>query len=133
MRPPTRRVPALAAAALAAVLVTTGCSELQEVSQGVDKAQQCLQATGIVTDTVRKVSGLTDDPAALEKALNDGAAKLGDLADQAANTTLKEAADGVAADLRKVNVTDVNSAVDAAQKTAADSARWVEQLSSACS
>ncbi|MEU9830656.1 hypothetical protein AB0D67_03850 [Streptosporangium sp. NPDC048047] len=133
MRPLTRRVPALAAAALAAALFTTGCSELQEVSQGVDKAQQCLQATGIVTETVSKISGLTDDPAALEKALNDGASKLSGLADQAANTTLKEAADGVAADLRKVNVTDANSAVDAAQKTATDSVRWIEQLGSACS
>ena len=98
MRPLPRRIPVLAASVLAAVLVTTGCSELQEVSQGIDKAQECVQATGIVTETVAKVSGLLNDPAAMEKALNDGAAKLGDLADKAANTTLKEAAEGVSKD-----------------------------------
>ncbi len=132
MRPLPRRIPALAASALAAVLITTGCSEFQQVSDGVDKAQQCLQAAGIVTDTVKKVTGLADDPAAMEKALNDGAAKLSDLADKASNTTLKEAADGVANSLEKLNVTDANSAVDALQKVADDSVKWVKQLSNAC-
>src|SRR6478609_3378970 len=116
MRPLPRRIPVLAASALAAVLITTGCSEIQQVSEGVDKAQQCLQAAAIVTDTVQKITPLIEDPAAMEKALNDGAAKLGDLADKAANTTLKEAADGVAKDLEGLNVTDANSAVDAGQK-----------------
>ncbi|WP_433240197.1 hypothetical protein ACQPYK_34040 [Streptosporangium sp. CA-135522] len=133
MRPLPRRIPALAASALAAVLITTGCSEIQQVSEGVDKAQQCLQAAGIVTDTVQKITGLMDDPAAMEKALNDGAAKLGDLADKAANTTLKEAADSVAKDLEKLNVSNANEAVDAGQKVATDSVKWVERLTGACS
>ncbi|MEV8633570.1 hypothetical protein AB0395_18110 [Streptosporangium sp. NPDC051023] len=133
MRPLPRRIPVLAASALAAVLITTGCSEIQQVSDGVDKAQQCLQATGIVTDTVKKIAGLADDPDAMEKALNDGAAKLGDLADKASNTTLKEAADGVASSLEKLNVTDANSAVDAAQQVATDSVNWIKQLTAACS
>ncbi|MDP9866814.1 MULTISPECIES: hypothetical protein [Streptosporangium] len=132
MRPLPRRIPALAASALAAVLITTGCSELQQVSEGVDKAQQCLQAAGIVTETVQKITGLMDDPAAMEKALNDGAAKLGDLADKAANTTLKEAADGVAKDLEGLNVTSANDAIDAGQKVATDSVKWVERLTGAC-
>ncbi|MER6828739.1 hypothetical protein ABT352_22350 [Streptosporangium sp. NPDC000563] len=132
MRPLPRRIPVLAASALAAVLVTTGCSELQEVSQGIDKAQECVQATGIVTETVSKVSGLLNDPAAMEQALNEGGAKLGDLADKAANTSLKEAAEGVSKTLEGINVTDANSAVDAAQKVATDSARWVQQLTEAC-
>ncbi|MFF5207492.1 hypothetical protein [Streptosporangium sp. NPDC000396] len=132
MRPLSRRTPALAASILAAVLITTGCSELQQVSDSVDKAQQCLQAAAIVTDTVQKITGLADDPAAMEKALNDGAAKLGDLADKAANTTLKEAADGVAKDLERLNVTDANSAIDALQKAGTDSVKWAEKLTSAC-
>ncbi|GAA3088600.1 hypothetical protein [Streptosporangium carneum] len=132
MRPLPRRIPALAASALAAVLLTAGCSELQQVSDGVDKAQQCLQAAGIVTDTVKKVTGLVDDPAAMDKALNDGATKLGELADKASNTTLKEAADGIAANLEKLNVTDANSAVDALQKLGNDSVKWVETLTGAC-
>ncbi|MEU4405122.1 hypothetical protein AB0F88_11390 [Streptosporangium sp. NPDC023963] len=132
MRPLPRRIPVLAASALAAVLVTTGCSELQEVSQGIDKAQQCVQAAGIVTETAAKVSGLLNDPAAMEKALNEGGAKLGDLADTAANTSLKEAAEGVSGTLEGFNVTDANSAVDAAQKVATDSVQWVQQLTNAC-
>ncbi|MEU4533891.1 hypothetical protein AB0G15_03390 [Streptosporangium sp. NPDC023825] len=132
MRPLPRRIPVLAASALAAVLVTTGCSELQEVSQGIDKAQQCVQAAGIVTETAAKVSGLINDPAAMEKALNEGGAKLGDLADKAANTSLKEAAEGVSGTLEGFNVTNANSAVDTAQKVATDSVQWVQQLTNAC-
>ena len=106
MRPLPRRIPILSASVLAAFLVTTGCSEIQDVSQGIDKAQQCVQATGIVTETAAKVAGLVNDPAAMEKALNDGAAKLGTLADEAANTTLKEAAEGVSKDLEGLNATE---------------------------
>ncbi|MBB2911654.1 hypothetical protein FHS43_002927 [Streptosporangium becharense] len=132
MRPLTRRIPALAASTLAAVLITTGCSEFQEVSQGIDQAQQCVQAAGIVTETVSKVSGLLNDPAAMEKALNDGAAKLGDVADKAADTSLRDAAEGISKTLEGFTVDDANSAVDAAQKVAADSVKWVEQLTNAC-
>ncbi|GAA3447962.1 hypothetical protein [Planomonospora venezuelensis] len=132
MRPLQRRTLALAASALAAALLTTGCSEIQQVSEGVDKAQQCLQAAGIVTETMSKVAGLINDPAAMEKALNDGAAQLGDLADKAANTSLKEAADGVAASLEGFNVNNANEAVDAAQKIATDGVKWVEELTGAC-
>ncbi|GAA4229601.1 hypothetical protein FHR32_000107 [Streptosporangium album] len=132
MLPLPRRIPALAASALTAVLLATGCSEIQQVSDGVDNAQQCLQAAGIVTQTLQKISATVDDPAAMEKALNDGAAKLGDLGDKAANTTLKEAADGVAKQLEGLNVNSANEAVDAAQKVATDSVKWVEQLTNAC-
>lgn len=132
MRPLQRRTPVLAASALAAALIITGCSEIQEVSQGIDKAQDCVRAAGIVTETVSKVSGLLDDPASMEQALKDGGAKLGDLADSAANTSLKEAADGVSSTLEGFNVPDANSAVDTAQKVATDSVRWVEQLTGAC-
>lgn len=106
--------------------------ELQQVSDGIDKTQQCLQAAGIVTETVQKITGVMDDPAAMEKALNDGAAKLGDLADSAANTTLKEAADNVAKQLDGLNVGSANEAVDAGQKVATDSVAWVKQLTDAC-
>ncbi|MBG0830971.1 hypothetical protein HS041_24745 [Planomonospora sp. ID67723] len=132
MRPLPRRTLALAASALAAALLTTGCAEIQQVSEGVDKAQQCIQAAGIVTETAAKVAGLVNDPAAMEKALNDGATQLGTLADKAANTSLKEAADGVSSSLGSLNVQNANDAVDAAQKVAADSARWVQELTGAC-
>ncbi|MEV6859397.1 hypothetical protein AB0M44_00120 [Streptosporangium subroseum] len=132
MRPLPRRIPTISASVLAAFLVITGCSEIQDVSQGIDKAQQCVQATGIVTETAAKVAGLVNDPAEMEKALNDGAAKLGTLADEAANTTLKEAAEGVSKDLEGLNATNANNAVDAAQKVATDSVKWVEQLAGAC-
>ena len=112
-------------------VLTAGCSEIQEVSQGI-QGVQCVQAEGILTETAAKVSGLINDPAAMEKALNDGAAKLGTLADEAANTTLKEAAEGYFEDLEGLNATSANNAVDAAQKVATDSVKWVEQLAGAC-
>lgn len=133
MRPLPRRIPAIAASGLAAVLLLTGCSELQQVSDGVDKAQQCVQAAGIVTDTVKKLTTLADDPAAVEKALNDGATKLGDLADKASNTTLKQAADDVSERLNNFNVNDAQSAVDAVQKAGSESVAWIRQLTEACS
>ncbi|MFJ2029941.1 hypothetical protein [Streptosporangium sp. NPDC087985] len=133
MRPLPRRIPVLAASAVATVLITTGCSEVQQVKEGVGNVQQCLQATGIVTDTVKKITGLMDDPAAMEKALHEGGAKLGDLADKAANTTLKEAADGVADSLKSLNVKDANDAITAGRKVAADSVKWAERLTGACS
>ncbi|GAA3155637.1 hypothetical protein GCM10010466_53220 [Planomonospora alba] len=132
MRLLPRRVLPLAASALAAALLTTGCAELQQVSDGVDKAQQCIEAAGIVTDTMSKVASTIQDPAAMEQALNDGAAKLGDLADKAANTSLKEAADGVSGTLAGFDVQNANDAVDAAQKVAADGVKWTQDLTSAC-
>ncbi|GGS85683.1 hypothetical protein GCM10010156_50320 [Planobispora rosea] len=132
MRPFPRRTLALTASALAAALLATGCSELQEVSQGIDKAQECVQAAGIVTETAAKVAGLVNNPAEMEQALNDGATRLGELADKAANTSLKEAADGVSSTLEGFNVNNANEAVDAAQKVATDSAQWVQQLTNAC-
>ncbi|GIH79584.1 hypothetical protein [Planobispora longispora] len=132
MRSFPRRTLTLTASALAAALLATGCSELQEVSQGIDKAQECVQAAGIVTETAAKVAGLINNPAEMEKALNDGAARLGELADKAANTSLKEAADGVSSTLEGFNVNNANEAVDAAQKVAADSTQWVQEITNAC-
>ncbi|MEU1731850.1 hypothetical protein [Streptosporangium sp. NPDC020145] len=133
MRPLPRRIPAIAASGLAAVLLLSGCAEIQQVSDGVDKAQQCVQAAGIVTDTVKKLATLADDPGAAEKALNDGAAKLGELADKASNTTLKQAADDVSESLKNLDVTDAQSAVDAVQKAGNDSVAWIRKLTEACS
>ncbi|MEO3857336.1 hypothetical protein ABGB08_20705 [Acrocarpospora sp. B8E8] len=117
---------------MAAVLVT-GCGAIEEVTGAAQQTQQCIEAAGIVTETVSKITSLAGDPAEVEKALNEGANKLTTLADDAANTSLKEAADGVAAKLDGYNVQDANDAVDALQKIATDSVAWVETLTKACS
>ncbi|TKK77366.1 hypothetical protein FDA94_37720 [Herbidospora galbida] len=121
----------LAAVPLSLVLLT-GCGELNEITGAIDKTQQCIQAAGIVTETVQKVTGLASDPQAVETALADGANKLENLANDAANTTLSEAANDIAGKLDAFNVQDANDAVDALQKLAADSVAWVETLTSAC-
>ncbi|GAA3099193.1 hypothetical protein [Nonomuraea salmonea] len=69
----------------------------------------------------------------MDKAIDDAAAKLNDVADSAANTTLKEASDSLAATLTGITVNDVNDAVDAAQKVATESADYVNQVAQACS
>ncbi|MEW9549282.1 hypothetical protein [Nonomuraea sp. NPDC050783] len=111
------------------VLAAAGCGE---VNQTIDKAQACLEAPKIVTELGAQVAKLTDDPQAMDKALDDAAAKLNDVADSAANTTLKEASDNLAATLSGISVQNVNDAVDAAQKVATDSAAYLEKVSRAC-
>lgn len=121
----------LAVVPLSLVLLT-GCGEINEITGAIDKTQQCIQAVGIVTETVEKVTGLASDPQAVETALADGAKKLETLANDAANTTLQEAANDVAAKLNAFEVQDANDAVDALQKLATDSLQWADTLSSAC-
>ncbi|NUO98802.1 MAG: hypothetical protein HOV96_24310 [Nonomuraea sp.] len=107
-----------------------GCGE---VNNTIDKAQACLEAPKIVTDLAAQVKNLTDDPKAMEQALDDAAGKLNDVADKAANTTLKQASEDLAKTLSGINVNDVNGAVDAAQKVGTETADYVAQVAKACS
>ncbi|MFG1943013.1 hypothetical protein [Nonomuraea sp. NPDC048826] len=111
------------------VLAVTGCSE---VNSTIDRAQACLEAPKIITELTTKLTQLTDDPQAMEKALDDTAAKLNDLADEAANTTIKEASDKLATTLAGINVKDVNDAVDAVQQVGSETAAYVQQVTEAC-
>jgi ABC-type transporter Mla subunit MlaD len=119
----------LAMAAAAAILLT-GCSEINST---IDKAQACLEAPKILADLGAELTRLKDDPQAMNKALDDSAAKLNDLADKAANTTIKEATDNLATELGQINVTSVNEAVDTAQKVTGETATYLDQLRKACS
>ncbi|MEO3791515.1 hypothetical protein ABGB14_15025 [Nonomuraea sp. B10E15] len=116
-------------AAFAVCLFAAGCGEVNDT---IDKAQACLEAPKIVTDLGAQIAKLTDDPQAMDKALDDAATKLNDVADKAANTTLKEATDDLAATLSGISVTSVNDAVDAAQKVGTDSAAYLEKVAKAC-
>ncbi|NUT09465.1 MAG: hypothetical protein HOQ38_03235 [Nonomuraea sp.] len=107
-----------------------GCGE---VNNTIDKAQACLEAPKIVTDLAAQVKNLTDDPKAMEQALDDAAGKLNDVADKAANTTLKQASEDLAKTLSGIDVNDVNGAVDAAQKVGTETADYVAQVAKACS
>ncbi|GAA3260872.1 hypothetical protein [Nonomuraea helvata] len=115
--------------AFAACVLVAGCGE---VNNTIDKAQACLEAPKIVTELAAQVTKLTDDPKAMDKALDDASAKLNDVADKAANTTLKEASDDLAKTLSSISVKDVNDAVDAAQKVGTESAAYVEKVAKAC-
>lgn len=107
-----------------------GCGEVNDT---IDKAQACLEAPKILTDLGAKITQLKDDPKAMDKAISDAADKLNGVADKAANTTLKEATDNLAGSLSKINVQDVNDAVDAAQKVGTETATYLEKLAKACS
>ncbi|MEV0387308.1 hypothetical protein [Nonomuraea sp. NPDC050643] len=111
-------------------IAAAGCSE---VNSTIDKAQACIQAPKIITDLGAQIAQLTDDPKAMDKAIDDAAAKLNDVADSASNTTLKEASDNLATTLTGITVNDVNDAVDAAQKVTTEGAAYVEQVAKACS
>ncbi|GGP16295.1 hypothetical protein LDL08_40670 [Nonomuraea glycinis] len=116
-------------AALSAFVLVTGCSE---VNSTIDKAQACLEAPKIVAELTGQLASLANDPQAMEKALDDTAAKLNDVADQAANTTIKQASDDLAATLSGINVQSVNDVVDATQKVGTDTAAYVEKVAQAC-
>lgn len=114
--------------AVAAVFLT-GCGEINST---IDKAQACLEAPKILADLGADLTRLQDDPAAMNKALDDSAAKLNDLAASASNTTIKEATDNLASELGKINVGSVNEAVDTAQRVTSDTATYLDQLRQAC-
>lgn len=116
-------------AAFAMLVLAAGCGE---VNNTIDKAQSCLEAPKIVTELVSKVGQLKDDPQAMDKALDDSAAKLNEVADKAANTTLKEASDDLAKTLSGINVKDVNDAVDAVQKVGSETATYLKTVAEAC-
>ncbi|GII83274.1 hypothetical protein Ssi03_12640 [Sphaerisporangium siamense] len=120
-----RLLPLAAAAAVGFTVLTTGCST-------VDKAQACIEANRVLADTATKISGLVDDPKAMEQALRDGATKLEGVADKAGNTTLNEALQDLADTFKKLNIDDANAAVDAAQKVATDTARTVNTIAQEC-
>jgi hypothetical protein len=113
------------AAVAVSVLLTGGCA-------AADKAQACLEAPKVIGETVSKVAGLADDPKALEKELDDAAAKLDKLATDAGDTTLKEALQGLADSFQKLNVDNANAAVDAAQQAATDGAVSLKRVAAAC-
>ncbi|MEU6710453.1 hypothetical protein ABZ897_03140 [Nonomuraea sp. NPDC046802] len=117
-------------AVFAAAVFVAGCGE---VNSTIDKAQACLEAPKIVTDLGAQIAKLTNDPQAMDKAIDDAAAKLNETADKAANTTLKEASDDLAKTLSGINVDNVNDAVDAVQKVGTDSAAYLEKVAQACS
>lgn len=117
-------------AAFSVIVFATGCGEINAT---VDKAQACLEAPKIVTEMVATVGTLVNDPAAMEKELDAAGKKLGDVADKASNTTLKEATDDLANSLSKLNVNTANEAVDAVQKVGNDTAAYLTKLKEACS
>lgn len=118
------RLRSLAAAAVL-VLSAAGCSTL-------DKAQACLESAQIVTDTISRIRALGDDPAAMEKALTDGAARLNDLAGKVGDTTLNEALTGLSRTLEGITVNDVDDAVDAARKVVTDGTAAAERIAREC-
>ncbi|GAA4559919.1 hypothetical protein [Planotetraspora kaengkrachanensis] len=120
-----RSLPLAAAVAAASVMLVSGCS-------AADKAQSCIEAPKLISETISNITAVANDPEAMQKEITDGAAKLNDLAADAGDTTLNQALQGMADSLEKLNVDDANAAVDAAQKAATDSATYLKQITEAC-
>jgi methyl-accepting chemotaxis protein len=116
-------------AAFGVFVLAAGCGE---VNNTIDKAQSCLEAPKIVTQLTADLARFKDDPKAMDKALDEGAAKLNDVADKASNTTLKEASDDLAKTLGSIDVNDVNDAVNAVQKVGTETAAYLEKVAKAC-
>jgi hypothetical protein len=122
----SRFVPLLA---FSTFVFAAGCGE---VNNTIDKAQACLEAPKIIADMTAQLGSLANDPQALEKTLDSTATKLGEVADKAANTTIKQASDDLAATLSGLNVQNANDAVDAVQKVGTDTTAYLEKITKAC-
>ncbi|MDH2424152.1 hypothetical protein [Sphaerisporangium sp. TRM90804] len=120
-----RILPLAATAAIAFTVLATGCST-------VDKAQACIEANRVLTETAGKITGLVNDPQAMEKELDNAAKKLEETATTAGNTTLNDALQKLADSYKGLNVTSANEAVDAAQKAAEDTAQTVQTVAREC-
>ncbi|SDR29133.1 hypothetical protein [Thermostaphylospora chromogena] len=126
------RLPPRVIVPVAAVVLVTGCGEVQELNNKVDQAQACLEATRVVTGINDKIVEMRNNPEQLSQILEDSAAKLQDAAEKAGDTTLREALEGLAGVYRNLDISDVNSAVDAAQKALADTAKYAAEITAAC-
>ncbi|WP_248963933.1 hypothetical protein [Sphaerisporangium perillae] len=120
-----RFLPLAAATAIGFTMLTTGCST-------VDKAQACIEANKVIGETGAKITTLANDPKAMEQALNDGAAKLQDVADKAGNTTLNQALGDLADSFKKFDVNSAEEAAATAQKVATDTAKAVRTVAEEC-
>ncbi|MFI7614733.1 hypothetical protein ACIBP6_26255 [Nonomuraea terrae] len=116
-------------AVVTAGVLAAGCSD---VNNTIDRAQACLEAPKIMTELVADIANLTNDPQAMDKAIDDAASKLNGVADTASNTTLKEASDQLATTLTGITVNDVNDTVDAAQKVGTEATAYAQKVAQAC-
>ncbi|MBX6385549.1 MAG: hypothetical protein IRZ07_21675 [Microbispora sp.] len=115
----------LTAACAAAVLLSAGCAS-------ADKAQSCAEATQVISRTISEIGKVVDDPAAMRKKIDDGVADLENVANKAADTTLRDAVQGLADSLKKLDADDAKEAANTAQQVAADGADYLRKVSDAC-
>jgi|GEM_PF-1362339 len=120
-----RSVRLLLAAAVLLALAAAGCSTL-------DKAQACLESSRVVTETINRIREVGNDPAELERALNDAVERLEEIADKVGNTTLNEALTDLARTLEGITVRDVDDAIDAVQRVVTDGAAAAERIAREC-
>ncbi|WP_214412893.1 hypothetical protein [Sphaerisporangium fuscum] len=120
-----RFLPLAAAAVIGLGVLTTGCSS-------VDKAQSCIEANKVISETGAKIASVVNDPKAMEQALKDGADKLEKVADEAGNTTLNEALQKLADNFKKLNADDADQAARTAQKVATDTAQAIKSIAEEC-
>ncbi|MFO7253560.1 MAG: hypothetical protein DIU60_022675 [Actinomycetes bacterium] len=120
-----RSVRLLLAAAVLLAPAAAGCSTL-------DKAQACLESSRVVTETINRIREVGNDPAELERALNDAVERLEEIADKVGNTTLNEALTDLARTLEGITVRDVDDAIDAVQRVVTDGAAAAERIAREC-
>ncbi|GII78724.1 hypothetical protein Sru01_37060 [Sphaerisporangium rufum] len=115
----------LAAAGVLGLISLTGCST-------ADKAQACIEANNAISETGTKITQTLDDPKALEKALNDGAAKLKDVGKEVGDTSLNEALTKLANGWESLDVKNAEDAVKAGQQAAQDMTEAVTAIAKEC-
>ncbi|WP_033435492.1 bacteriophage spanin2 family protein [Saccharothrix syringae] len=130
MRSATRL--AAVATALAAVTALSACGTLQDAADTANAVADTASTVQVCTEALAQVSAVPFDTSTPERAVDeahDAASKLGDLAANAADTTVNEAITALAATMRDVTLQDL---VSSPAEWLAAQANQVATLTAAC-
>ncbi|MFI6296099.1 hypothetical protein ACIBEJ_31205 [Nonomuraea sp. NPDC050790] len=116
-------------AVLAAVVLCSGCSTIQEAGAILSATEACDEAAKVADELLTKIPSLTGDPPALDKALDAAADRLKNLGVESGNATLNDALGSLARSYQEIEVTDPAAAV---QKVRSETTASLQVVTRAC-
>ncbi|SDR29122.1 hypothetical protein [Thermostaphylospora chromogena] len=127
--PPSRtgRTARTAAVVLLGCLLSSGCSELAEISGAVVSTQACENAVTAVADLTHDLHRLRGKPAETDRALKEAADRLSEAAGYAGDDALRKTLDGLADSYRKLT-----GGAEIEEKAASITSRYLPMINASC-
>lgn len=94
--------------------------------------KECNEAPPLIGEKLSAFSSSAEDPAKLKKAVSGAATELETMAAAAGDTTIKQAFQDFAAELKQLKITNKKSAIAGAQKAIADGTASLKKIGEAC-